>query len=72
MRWKSKFEIGDVRVKKKFAFLPFKGCNETVWLEFVFIKQKFSAIVVTDVFGQKYLHQKWCNLEFATKEEYLK
>lgn len=61
-------EVGDYRIKKKFAWLPitlfYNKNRETRWLEFVYLKEKYRY----DYFD--FIDYYWQTICFVSKEEY--
>lgn len=81
MKWKAKKPIkaGTERIVKRFAFFPtteyvatdnknVRASGQTVWLEWVYIKQKRIEGVGGELGG---ISDYWADHEFVTKEQYL-
>lgn len=64
MRFKDP-DVGDIRVKKFFAFLPITIGTETRWLETVEVQQ-IRRIDDYAIFGSEYY---WKNINFIDKEQ---
>lgn len=51
MRWTRKHpEVGETRVKQWFAFLPVEIDDDTRWLEWVTVKQRYGYMWYNDAF----------------------
>ena len=60
-------KFGEVRIIKRFLFLPLTIKNKTLWFKTVYIKQSY-FVEITRYEEKIY----WKNLEFLTEKEYLK
>lgn len=54
----------DIRIIKKFAWLPIKIENKTKWLETVYIAQKFKECLFIE-------NHRWISIKFVKKSEFL-
>lgn len=62
MRWKTnrpRYEEGAVRTREKYAWLPTRIEDYTVWLEFYNVKEKLVAVVEFDEFANPHRSLQW-------------
>jgi len=64
MRWTNKTQpkAGEIRVIIKFLFFPTKTGNETRWLEFAKIRQKFWKRIPLSRMSSYWSNEKFINL----------
>lgn len=66
---KKTHEYGDIRIVKRFALFPIEIYPVTIWLEIVYIKQKWTEGMGGELGG---ITDHWWNRKFVTEEEYKK
>ena len=68
MRWKEP-KHGDVKIKKKFAFLPIEINGETRWFEWVTIKYVYhNGTTFSDRYYRTYSYYGWRAEKFIDKK----
>lgn len=70
MKWKiKKPTIHEIRVKKQFCWLPTLCENKTVWLEHIFVKEKYMEVWYIDLDGGIYPKYRWYEIDSWLKEK---
>lgn len=65
MRWeKCNPKINDIRIERKFLFLPMRIDDECRWLEFARIEYKFLNVESRYV-GGSYYSNEWVKIKFV-------